>query len=76
MINFFGGYPLFIPSPRYTPKPDFHRASREPVLWKRKTCKTCECLYHNHCPHCKDVFGLYIIKPKHAACRYYQPKNK
>ena len=71
----YDGFPIFV-SPRYKPKPIYHRAMGEPVLWKRKTCKTCELFYDNRCAHCKDVSGLWRIKPKHAACCYYKPKNK
>jgi len=45
--------------------------------WKRKTCKTCKLYqsYQSHCTFCKVEFGAYRIKPKHTACRYYEPKK-
>ena len=75
MTNYFG-YPLFITSPRYTPKPVHRGALGEPVLWKRKTCKTCGLFWNSHCRYCRSEFGLYRIKTTHAACINYEPKNK
>ena len=44
-------------------------------IWQRKTCKSCSLFANGRCGYCGKEFGLYRVKPKHAACRYYESKN-